>query len=92
MLSRFLWTLHLDRNVAKHDGGHDCIGSQSDGLLCFTQRRFDNGRTSAYSVRNACIGSIRDALHAGIRQARAATNSSAAATAAKIAGSKGRLP
>src|SRR5437667_12470931 len=46
----------------------------------------------AYSVRNACIGSIRDALHAGTRQARAATTSMDAATDAKIAGSSGRVP
>src|SRR6266851_1291316 len=45
-----------------------------------------------YSVRNACIGSIRDALHAGTRQARAATTSMEAATDAKIAGSSGRVP
>jgi len=32
-------------------------------------------RTSAHSVRNACIGSIRDALQAGTRQASAATTS-----------------
>ena len=51
-----------------------------------------DGGTSAYSVRNACIGSMRDALHAGIRQASAATTSSVAATAAKIAGSSGRVP
>jgi len=51
----------------------------------------DDG-TSAYSVRNACIGSIRDALHAGTKQASAATTSSVAATAAKIAGSSGRVP
>lgn len=51
-----------------------------------------NGGKSAYSVRNARIGSIRDALHAGTRQARAATNSSVAATAAKIAGSNGWVP
>jgi len=48
-----------------------------------------DGGTSAYSVRNACMGSIRDALHAGTRQASAATISSVAATAAKIAGSNG---
>src|SRR6266550_482891 len=46
----------------------------------------------AYSIRNACIGSIRDALHAGTRQARAATTSMDAATDAKIAGSSGRVP
>jgi hypothetical protein len=51
----------------------------------------DDG-TWAYSVRNACIGSIRDALHAGTKQASAATTSSVAATAAKIAGSSGRVP
>ena len=50
------------------------------------------GGTSAYSVRNACIGSIRDALQAGTKQASAATTSSVAATAAKIAGSSGRVP
>lgn len=33
-----------------------------------------------YSVRNACIGSIRDALPAGTRQASAATTSSDADT------------
>jgi hypothetical protein len=40
-----------------------------------------------YSLRNACIGSIRDAFHAGIMQASAATASSIVATAVKIAGS-----
>ena len=45
-----------------------------------------------YSVRNACIGSIRDALHAGTRQASPATASSVAATVAKILGSSGRVP
>jgi len=46
----------------------------------------------AYSIRNACIGSIRDALHAGTRQARVATTNMDAATDAKIAGSSGRVP
>ncbi len=45
-----------------------------------------------HSVRNACIGSIRDALHAGTRQASPATASSVAATVAKILGSSGRVP
>jgi hypothetical protein len=45
-----------------------------------------------YSVRNACIGSIRDALHAGNRQASADTTSSVAATVAKIVGSSDRVP
>src|SRR5260370_28208235 len=45
-----------------------------------------------YSVRNACIGSIRDALQAGTRQASPATASSVAATLAKILGSTGRVP
>jgi hypothetical protein len=36
---------------------------------------------------NDCIGSIRDALHAVTKHASAATISSVAATAAKIAGS-----
>jgi hypothetical protein len=49
-------------------------------------------RSPFYSVRNACMGSIRDALHAGTTQATAATASSVAATAAKIAGSSGRVP
>ena len=51
-----------------------------------------DGGESPYSVRKACIGSIRDALQAGTRQASAATRSSVAATAAKIAGSSGRVP
>ena len=51
-----------------------------------------DGGESPYSVRKACIGSIRDALQAGTRQASAATSSSVAATAAKIAGSSGRVP
>jgi len=46
----------------------------------------------AYSVRNACIGSIRDALHAGTRQAMAATTSMDAVPDAKIAGSSGWVP
>ena len=44
----------------------------------------------AYSVLRACIGSRRDARHAGTRQAIAATVSRVAATAAKTAGSNGR--
>src|SRR6185312_5661962 len=36
----------------------------------------------AYSVRNACMGSMRDALHAGTMQESAATPSNVAATAA----------
>ncbi len=44
---------------------------------------------AVYSVRRARIGSIRDALHAGIMQASVATASSVAATAARIAGSRG---
>ena len=47
---------------------------------------------TTHSLRNACIGSIRDALHAGTRQASTATTSRVAATAAKIAGSSGRVP
>jgi hypothetical protein len=45
-----------------------------------------------YSVRNASIGSILDALHAGTRQASVATPSSVAATLTKIVGSSGRVP
>src|SRR5579863_7679555 len=45
-----------------------------------------------YSVRKACMGSIRDALHAGTRQARAATANRVAATDAKTAGSSGLVP
>ena len=45
-----------------------------------------------HSVRNACMGSIRAALQAGTRQASAATASSVAVTAAKIAGSSARVP
>jgi hypothetical protein len=51
-----------------------------------------SSRSPFHSVRNARIGSIRDALHAGTTHARAATASSVAATAAKIAGSSGRVP
>jgi hypothetical protein len=49
-------------------------------------------RGLVYSVRSAFIGSIRDALHAGIKQASAATTSMDAVTDAKIAGSSGRVP
>ena len=46
---------------------------------------------SAYSALNACIGSRRDARHAGTVHANAATASSVAATAAKTAGSSGLI-
>ncbi len=75
--------------------------SQS-GTLRFGERKGDDasieiasGRSPEYqphSVRNACIGSMRDALHAGTRQASVATASNVAATAAKIAGSRGWVP
>jgi hypothetical protein len=42
-----------------------------------------------YSVRNACMGSRRDARQAGTVQASVATSSNIAATAAKTAGSSG---
>lgn len=47
-------------------------------------RSFTTGvpRRSAYSALNACIGSRRDARHAGTTHANAATASSVAATAA----------
>jgi len=46
---------------------------------------------SAYSLLNACIGSRRDARHAGTVHAIAATASSVAATTAKTAGSSGLI-
>jgi hypothetical protein len=46
---------------------------------------------SAYSALNACIGSRRDARHAGTIHANAAAASSVAATAAKTAGSSGLI-
>jgi hypothetical protein len=42
-----------------------------------------------YSVLSACMGSTRDARHAGNRQATAATASSSPATAANTQGSSG---
>lgn len=61
-------------------------------MMCQLRLPPTYGGTSAYSARNACIGSIRDALHAGTKQASAATTSSVAATAAKITGSRGWVP
>ena len=46
---------------------------------------------SAYSLLSACIGSRREARHAGTMQANAATANSTAATAAKTAGSSGLI-
>ncbi len=43
----------------------------------------------AYSVRSACMGSTREARHAGSMHARAATTRSIAATSAYTAGSTG---
>jgi hypothetical protein len=51
-----------------------------------------NGLLCLHSVRNARMGSILDARHAGTKQARAAIPNSVAATAAKIAGSSARVP
>jgi hypothetical protein len=45
-----------------------------------------------YSVRSAWIGSMRDALHAGIKQASTATAISIAAALANAAGSSGWVP
>ena len=45
----------------------------------------------SYSALSACIGSSRDARHAGTIHANAATASSVAATAAKTAGSSGLI-
>jgi hypothetical protein len=44
-----------------------------------------------YSVLKACIGSSRDARHAGSRQASPATTSSVPLTATKTAGSSARV-
>jgi integrase len=48
-------------------------------------------RKSAYSTLNACIGSRRDARHAGTIHESAAAASSVAATAAKTSGSSGLI-
>jgi hypothetical protein len=49
------------------------------------------GVRGRYSLRSACMGSIRLARQAGIRQATAATIKSVAATAAKTIGSRLRV-
>ena len=45
-----------------------------------------------YSLRSACLGSIREALQAGTAQASAAMTSSVAMAATKTVGSNGRVP
>jgi hypothetical protein len=49
-------------------------------------------RDLAYSIRNACIGSILQARSAGTALAMAAVKRRLAIMAAKTAGSTGRVP
>ena len=75
-------------------GKGPCL-DRSLGSAISLQPRFQKYRVLRmlpHSVRNARIGSIRDALHAGTRHASTDTTSRVAATAAKIAGSSGRVP
>src|SRR5258708_37989296 len=56
------------------------------------QLRVNHRIPRCYSVRSACIGSNRDALHAGAKQARTATANSVAVTPERTTGSRGFVP
>ena len=75
------------RSVNHPEQVNECVGE--DALV---YRAFSDGVTAAYSVRNACIGSSREARHAGKTQAAPATNSSTRLTRPNTVGSSGRVP
>jgi hypothetical protein len=64
-------------------------GDRDEALVRVAGYTSTRNRAAGYSARSACIGSNREARHAGSIQARVATMSSVQVTATYTAGSSG---
>jgi hypothetical protein len=75
------------RSLAKLNAAWKCLSGVRERLGDYA-----SPYTLSYSVRSACIGSSREARHAGARQARTATANRVAITPERTTGLRGLVP